>query len=697
MQVLVTHRAYKLAGQKCDELLGYARSKNYKWLEAAALYSSGLIFYGQKALSRAMDVHLEAFGTAKQMGDTLLMQRASVSIMERLIVTGEYRRAQTYLFNKSGDLYYSGGNLATWRSYYFPARLLLKLKLNNAAADFAFESLATAKNSGIADNAISSLAMLAQIKAADRKIDDALLYAGESLALLEQQPDDPSKLNKQADITLRIADLKSELGKCEEGLADFKKVIALFADSEYSVDRYAAHRGLLMCLKKLDRDAEVAAELETVLSMADGYRLEIMEDESRQAFFDNEQAVFDIAIEDSLSRGDGTEAFQRAERSRARSLLDIMGQKDSIDRLQRSAPGTSEPISVSELKSKMPANATILEYALLEGRLVTWVVSNEGLQTVDAAIDIENLNSDIIELARLDRDRNSPAERRKQVAAKLFRVLVAPVSKLLDPARPLVIIPDKTLYYVPFASLVTEEDKFVVEQFTISYAPSATIFVAKSGKGLSGAEMKTARLLSVGDPDFDREEFPGLARLKSARTEAIDIGAMMPGSQVLTGSGATRDAFMRAIGEAQMVHFAGHYVPDPDAPSRSKLVLAAGEGEGGLRISEIAGKKLPKLKLVVLSACDTGIENVVRGEGSISASRDFLAAGVPVVVASQWQVDSEATEKLMVAFYRNRGMPDMSAAAALRRAQLDMLKDPAGEYAAPYYWSAFNVTGGFES
>jgi CHAT domain-containing protein/tetratricopeptide (TPR) repeat protein len=697
MQVLQNLRIYKLAGQKCDELLAYTRSKNYKWLEAAVLYSSGTIFYGQKALSRAMDLYLEAFGIAKQLGDTLLMQRASVGIIEKLIKTGEYSKAETYLFSKAGDLYYSGGNLATWRSYYFPARLLLKLKLNNAAAEFAFESLATAKNSGIIDNAISSLAMLAQVKAAGRQTDDALVYAGESLALLEKQPDDGSKLNKLAVITLRIADLKSELGRCEESLADFKKVIALFTDSEYTVDRYAGHRGLLMCLKKLDRGAEVAAELETVLSMADGYRREIMEDESRQAFFDNEQDVFDIAIEDSLSRGDGTEAFQRAERSRARSLLDIMGQKDSIDRLQRSVPGTSEPLSASDLRSKMPANAVILEYALLEGRLVTWVVSNEGLQTVDARIDTESLNSDIVELARLDRDRNSPAQRRKQVAAELFRILVAPVSKLLDPAKPIVIIPDKTLYYVPFASLVAEDGKFMVEQFTISYAPSATIFVAKSGKGLSGDERKTARLLSVGDPDFDREEFPGLSKLKSARAEAIDIGGMLPGSQVLTGKDATRDAFMRAIGEAQMVHFAGHYLPDPDAPSRSQLVLAGGEGGSGLRISEIAGKKLPQLKLVVLSACETGIENVVRGEGSISASRDFLAAGVQVVVASQWQVDSEATEKLMVAFYRNRGMQDMSAAAALRRAQLDMLKDPAGEYAAPYYWAAFNVTGGFES
>jgi CHAT domain-containing protein/lipoprotein NlpI len=685
--------------QKSDEMLKFTRAKNYKWLEASTLYFNGIIFFTQSGLSKAMDSYLMSLESAKRLNDTVLIQRNRITIVERLIETGEYRKALIYRVVDAEDLYYNGGAAAVFRDNYIGGRLLLKLGLYNAAEDFARESLATAKSvePPLNDQMISSLALLAQVKTAKHQADDALAFAGESLALLEKQPDDPHKPNKLAAITLRIADLKRDLGRCEESVTDFQKVIALFKDSEYSVDSYAAHKGLLLCLKDLDRPAEVTAELENVLSLADDYRDEIMEDDSRQAFFDNEQAVFDIAIGSSLSNGDGLEAFHRAERSKARSLLDMIGKPGSIDRLEKTIYKGSEPLSADDIRAKMPANSQIVEYALLEDRLAVWIISKDGVQTVDLKINAGDLKSNIEDLARMDQDRNSPAPRRGQIAADLFRSLVAPLSTFLDPSKTLVIIPDKSLYYVPFASLVTGENKFMIEQFTISYSPSSTIFVSNSEKGASGSDRKTERLLSVGDPDFSREEFPGLRKLDMAKTEAREIAAMMPNSQLITGKDATKKAFMSAIEKAQIVHFAGHYVVNPDTPSRSKLVFAGSGGEeGGLRISDIADKRMPGLKLVVLSACESGIENVMRGEGSISASRAFLAAGAPVVVASQWSVDNEATGKLMIAFHRNR-QQGLNSAAALKSAQLEMINNPAGPFASPYYWAAFGVTGGLEN
>jgi CHAT domain-containing protein/lipoprotein NlpI len=699
MYVLKGQVRNREARQKSDELLKFTRAKNYKWLEASTLYFTGTIFFAQSGLSKAMDSYLMSLESAKRLDDTLLIQRNRITIVERLIETGEYRKALVYRVGGAEDLYYNGGAAAVWRDNYFSGRLLLKLGLYSAAEEFARESLAAAKSGEppLNDSVISSLALLAQVKTAKHQADEALAFAGESLALLEKQPDDLNKPTKLAAITLRIADLKRELGRCEESVADFQKVIALFKDSEYSVDSYAAHKGLLLCLKDLDRPAEVTAELENVLSLADDYRDEIMEDESRQAFFDNEQAVFDIAIGSSLSNGDGLGAFHRAERSKARSLLDMIGKPGSIDRLEKTIYKESEPLSADDIRAKMPANSQIVEYALLEDRLAVWIISKDGVQTVDLKIDAGDLNSKIEDLARMDRDRNSPANRRGQTAAELFRALIAPLSTFLDPSKTLVIIPDKSLYYVPFASLVTGENKFMIEQFTISYSPSSTIFVSNSEKGAEGGDRKAERLLSVGDPDFSREEFPGLRKLDMAKTEAREIAAMMPNSQVIAGKDATKKAFMSAIEKAQVVHFAGHYVANQDTPSRSKLVFAGSGGEeGGLRISDIAEKKLPGLKLVVLSACESGIENVIRGEGSISASRAFLAAGAPVVVASQWSVDNEATGKLMIAFHRNR-QQGLNSAAALKSAQLEMINNPAGPFALPYYWAAFGVTGGLEN
>lgn len=681
MQALKNQFRNREALQKSDDLLAFTRARNYKWLEASVLYFTGTILFNQKRLSRAMDSYLLSLEAAQRLGDTLLVDRNRITMVENLIETGEYRKALSHIHNDSVDRYYNG-RLAEWRRYYFPALLLSKLKLNNAAAEFAFESLATAKNSGIADNAVSSLAMLAQVKAAERRVDDALFYAGESLALLEKQP---ATVDRKADITLRIANIKSEIGRCEESVTDFQRVNALLNDSEYSVDKYAAHRGLLMCLKTLDRPAEVTAELETVLSLADGYRGELTEDESRQAFFDKEQAVFDIAVEDSLARKDNTGAFERAEGSKARSLLGLIGGENEKP---------IQPLSVEDIRAKMPSGSQIVEFALLENRLVAWVISNESLQSVDLDIDTSNLNSKIADLARLDADKNSSASLRKSIAAELFQALIAPISKHLDPGKTLIIVPDKSLYYVPFASLVDTENKFLIEQFTVSYSPSATIFISNSEK-TAGEDKRGGKVLSIGDPDFDHEEFPGLPPLDSAEDEAREIAAMT-GSRPLTGKDATKESFMREVENFQILHFAGHYVANPDVPSGSKLVFAGRGGESGLRMSEFAREKMPNLRLVVLSACETGIENVLEGEGLISASRAFLAAGVPVVVASQWMVDSEATKNLMVAFHRHR-QRGLNTAEALRRAQLEMINGRADAFASPYYWAAFGVMGGLEN
>jgi CHAT domain-containing protein len=77
----------------------------------------------------------------------------------------------------------------------------------------------------------------------------------------------------------------------------------------------------------------------------------------------------------------------------------------------------------------------------------------------------------------------------------------------------------------------------------------------------------------------------------------------------------------------------------------------------------------------------------------VGVARTFLATGVPLVIASQWSVDSEASGKLMVNFHRFRKTDHLSTAEALRHAQLEMLRDE--KYRQPYYWAAFSAIGGY--
>ncbi|MGB8508890.1 MAG: CHAT domain-containing protein, partial [Pyrinomonadaceae bacterium] len=153
--------------------------------------------------------------------------------------------------------------------------------------------------------------------------------------------------------------------------------------------------------------------------------------------------------------------------------------------------------------------------------------------------------------------------------------------------------------------------------------------------------------------------------------------------------------------EANVIHLAGHYIIDERHPLLSRLVLAkkhgseSANGEDDLMASDLAGQRLRHAKLVVLSACQTGGENYYNGEGLMGMSRVFLEAGVPLVVASQWAVESESTAELMIKFHHYRRTAGLSSLGALRRAQIEILNDQNGLYRDPYYWAAFVPLGGY--
>jgi len=197
------------------------------------------------------------------------------------------------------------------------------------------------------------------------------------------------------------------------------------------------------------------------------------------------------------------------------------------------------------------------------------------------------------------------------------------------------------------------------------------------------------RLLSIGNPDFDRDENPNLADLGSAAAEAKSIAGDYQGSLPLLGGEATKDRFLHNFTAANVIHFAGHFLANRQSPGNSKLLFAGGE----LRASELGTYKLPHAKLVVLSACETGFERYDKSEGAIGIARTFLALGAPLVVASQWKVDSEPTTDLMIAFHRNRKTNHITSAESLREAQLEVLRN--GQTQSPYYWAAFSLFGGY--
>ena len=168
--------------------------------------------------------------------------------------------------------------------------------------------------------------------------------------------------------------------------------------------------------------------------------------------------------------------------------------------------------------------------------------------------------------------------------------------------------------------------------------------------------------------------------------------------RVLTAAQATRSTILAEISRADVAHFAAHYEVDPRSTLASKLLLAsdatqpAHHQRSGLSAGDIYGMNLARTRLVILAGCKTGIEQQFGGEGPVGFARSFLVAGVPVVVASLWPVDSDATSQLMIAFHRFRKADGLPTALALTHAQREILARE--HYRHPYYWAGFTTIGG---
>jgi CHAT domain-containing protein len=250
---------------------------------------------------------------------------------------------------------------------------------------------------------------------------------------------------------------------------------------------------------------------------------------------------------------------------------------------------------------------------------------------------------------------------------------------------------------LPFAALVSANGNYFLEEFKISYSPSSNVFLICTENARNKSSFETEKVLSIGNPAFDQKDFSDLKDLPSARNEAEEISKHYFAPKKLLGKDATREAFQSNYKDFEVIHFAGHYVVQPDAPLRSKLVLAkdSGSKENFLTNADLMGDRLTKTKLVVLSACQTGVEGYYNGEGLIGLSRTFLTAGVPLIVSSQWQVDSEASAEIMKKFHYYRRQEKLSTANALRQAQLNMRYEQNGKFQSPYYWAAFASFGGY--
>jgi CHAT domain-containing protein len=269
-------------------------------------------------------------------------------------------------------------------------------------------------------------------------------------------------------------------------------------------------------------------------------------------------------------------------------------------------------------------------------------------------------------------------------AASLYRLLIAPAAKDLVGKRRLIIVPSAELWHLPFQALQDPAKHYLIDNFSVSFAPSLSVLRAYAAR--SGAA-SASKLVAFGDPANDLPE-------AAHEVEAVaDLYGRAHSAVFVRGAATLANYRATALpGEGQEILLATHGVYDDHSPMDSYLVLAGEPGKSAtvqLDAGQIAATRI-KAGLVVLSACDTAEGKYEAGEGLIGLGWSFLAAGSESAVASQWRVESASTTELMIAFHRGLRQK-MGRAAALREAEITLARDP--RYRHPFYWAGFVLLG----
>ncbi len=339
---------------------------------------------------------------------------------------------------------------------------------------------------------------------------------------------------------------------------------------------------------------------------------------------------------------------------------------------------TAEPVSLSEIRSLLPDKAAVMEFWISENELITWLITSGEVTSFKTSIDAKGLDN-MIERARRAIQSNALKES-DMLLSTLYDLIIAPAGKFLTGYRDIIVIPNGSLHFLPFQALRNQEGRYFVEDFNISYSPSASVWMVciqrESGAG--------DKFMGLALSDISVENKPGLP---GTEDEVRKILPLFRDNISAFGKQATETFVKKNISDCNFIHFATHGSYNYRQPLYSCLLFPPGdEDDGRLNVYEVLEMNLNS-RLVTLSACETGLGNVSQGDELTGLSRAFLFAGSSSVLVSLWSVADYPTALLMTNFYTY--LKEYPASEALTMAQRDVLK----EFRQPLYWSPFILIG----
>lgn len=342
-------------------------------------------------------------------------------------------------------------------------------------------------------------------------------------------------------------------------------------------------------------------------------------------------------------------------------------------------------------KNHLTKDQAILDLYFSDSLLYVFAITNSDIHTI--AIPQEQLDEENIALVQrgfqhLDNVANHTSD---AILRHLYIMLIKPLISKIQDKKEWIILPDRIFYYFPFEIITNPATgKMLIEDYSISYNFS-TQFIA--GKTISGKQ-KDPKLIAlapfISQGMYSYNDSVLLDKLPATQMEINGLKG-----KILKDTAATKSAFVNAAGHFDILHLATHAVMDAGNPSQSYIAFypddTARRESFKLYLNELYNLNLDSARLMLLSACETGVGKFTAGDGVMSLSRGVLYAGCPSVVTTLWPANDQSTAYIINHFYRYMD-EGRDLTTALRLAKLDFIhqyphqKDPS-------YWAHLVLVG----
>jgi len=582
-------------------------------------------------------------------------------------------------------------------------------------------------------------------------------------------------ISGEGHILALLGRLQAKQGLYSQAITSLEQANALKEKTSEVEDIARIQYELAFIYGRLGRLEDARLTIEKTIEIIEKQRVSISHFDSRASYFAAVHRYYSLYVQilmllDRKNPGHGFAemAFDASERSKVRSLLDLFAatsqdapceellqrqlNTESSTEIHAAAAEKSASLSpaptltLKEVQAEIEDDgAVLLEYALGDENSYVWAIDQHQITSYELPQSgrirklVERLREALVTPQLTDGE--SAAEYQARVrkidqtyqayARQLSQLLLGPVA--LGRAKRLLIVPDGSLQYIPFAALPIPglNKDFLVDRFEIDVLPSASLLgILRKATGKRAPPTATAAIFA--DPVFESddkrvstrradtrksyEDRPAslsralrdiggsqyIARLPASRDEANAIASVLRSEdpqavQVALDFDASRAHVLTdGLTRFRLLHFATHGVVDTRHPEMSGLILSLVDKKGRrqdgyLRLGDIYKLKL-SADLVVLSSCDSALGKDLDSEGIIGLPRGFLYAGAKSVIASLWKVNDAATATLMSRLYA-RIRKGEGPGSALRGAQLEMIRDE--QWSNPYYWAAFVLQGDY--